>query len=168
MGVSLEEAMPGWLSDAAAGYHSSWGRMTMSDHLQATVECHPHERALTLHLHGKTLGEILEEGGLALGGLLLHIRAPCGDEEVREIVLDAPDRAMLLAKWLNALIHLAQRDRWVPTRIDLRDVSETHLRARARGQVCDHAPASIPAVTAQNVSVGNWDGAWHAEVLLDV
>jgi SHS2 domain-containing protein len=115
-----------------------------------------------------TIAEILQQAGLALSGLLLPPCSPGGAEKDQEIVLDAPDRATLLVDWLNELLYLADRDRWVATHIDLHDVSETHLRAAARGPVLDQAPALVKAATWHNLRFEVRDGAFEAEVVLDV
>jgi SHS2 domain-containing protein len=148
--------------------HRSWGRMTMSACPRPSFEYLPHGGEVRLRLQGMTIAEVLQQAGLALTGLLVPPRPPGGAEKVQEIVLDAPDRATLLVDWLNELLYLADRDRWVPTHIDLHDVSETHLRATAQGPVLDQAPALVKAATWHELRFDVRDGAFEAEVVLDV
>lgn len=151
-----------------AGPRKSWGRMTMLACLHPSYEYLPHSGELRLRLHGTTLAEVLEQGGLALGNLLTQGRSPSGVERVQEIVLDAPDRAALLLDWLNELLYLAERDHWVPDRIEFPEATDRHLHATVHGPVLDEAPALVKAATWHGLRFDQQDGGYEAEVLLDV
>ena len=128
----------------------------------------PHVGELGIRLRGSGIAEVLREGAMALSDLLLPAGPPPGPVLVREIVLGAPDRAALLVDWLNELLFLAERDRWVPSRIDLLEASETQLRATASGPVLEQAPALVKAATWHGLRFDRRDGGFEAEVLLDV
>lgn len=128
----------------------------------------PHVSELAIRLRGTSIADVLRQAALALAGVLLPRRPPPGPQQVREIVLDAPDRAALLIDWLNELLFLAERDRWIPARIDPLEATETHLRATARGPVLERAPSLVKAATWHGLRFDARDGGFEAEVLLDV
>jgi SHS2 domain-containing protein len=142
--------------------------MTMSFAPRPSFEYLPHVGELGIRLRGGSIAEVLRQAALALAELLLPGRPPPGPERVYEIVLDAPDRAALLIDWLNELLFLAERDRWVPSRIDSLDATELHLSATARGPVLDRAPSLVKAATWHGLRFDVRDGGFEAEVLLDV
>jgi SHS2 domain-containing protein len=128
----------------------------------------PHVGEVGLQLRGSSIADVLEQAALALADLLLPERPPPGPEQVCEIVLDAPDRATLLIDWLNELLFLAERDRWLPTRIKLHEATETHLRATVRGSLLERAPSLVKAATWHGLRFDPRDGGFEAEVLLDI
>lgn len=143
-------------------------RMTMSFAPCASFEYLPHVGELVIRLRATSIAEILRQAGLALADLLLPGRAPPGPEKIHEIVLDASDRAALLIDWLNELLFLAERDRWVPARIEVPEATETHLRAIATGPVLERAPSGVKAATWHGLRFDLVDGGFEAEVLVDV
>jgi SHS2 domain-containing protein len=141
--------------------------MTMS-FCAPSHELLPHVGELGIRLRGSGIAEVLREAAMALSELLLPAGPPPGPSLVREIALGAPDRAALLVDWLNELLFLAERDRWVPSRIDLLQASETQLRATASGPVLEQAPALVKAATWHGLRFDRRNGGFEAEVLLDV
>jgi SHS2 domain-containing protein len=142
--------------------------MTMSFAARPSFEYLPHIGEVTIRLRGSTVADILEQAALALTELVLPSRPPPGPELVQEIVLDAPDRATLLIDWLNELLFLAERDRWLPCRIDVHDATQTHLRATVHGPVLESAPSLVKAATWHGLRFEVEDGGFEAEVLLDI
>jgi SHS2 domain-containing protein len=144
------------------------GRMTMSFAPAPTFAYLPHVGEAKLRLRGSSIADILRQAALALADLLLPGPPPRAPERVREIELDAPDRAALLIDWLNELLFLAERDRWLPVRIDVLEATETHLRAVGRGPVLERAPSLIKAATWHQLRFEVRNGGFEAEVLLDI
>lgn len=128
----------------------------------------PHIGEVRLRLRGSSIADILQQAAVAVAELLLPGRPPPGAELVHEIVLDAPDRAALLVDWLNELLFLAERDRWLPSRIEMHEANETHLRATASGPVLECAPSLVKAATWHGLRFEVEDGGFEAEVLLDI
>jgi SHS2 domain-containing protein len=160
--------MIAWPGDQREGCHGIPGRMTMAEgQVAVPAEPVPSTSRVPLRVQGRSLAEIMNAAALTLADRLLPTPPPAGDLEVRDIVLGAPGLSALLVEWLNALIHLAQRDHWVPVRIDFREISDTHLWARASGVVSDQAAAPISAVVRERVSLSGHPGDWEVEVLLD-
>lgn len=144
------------------------GRMTMSFAPRPSFAFLPHVGEVTLRLRGATVAEILEQAALGLSQLALSGRPPPGPELVHSIVLDAPDRGALLVDWLNELLFLAERNRWIPSRIEVHEATDTHLRATAHGTVLERAPSLVKAATWHRLRFEPFNGGFQAEVLLDV
>jgi SHS2 domain-containing protein len=128
----------------------------------------PHVGELRLRLWGATIAEVLRQGALALGDLLNPGRIRTGPLVVRQVALVAPDRHTLLIDWLNELLFLADRDRWIPTQIDSLEASDTSLRGRIRGRLLAQAPALVKAATWHDLRFDPQDDGYEADVLLDV
>lgn len=136
--------------------------------LPAGFEYIPHRGEVGLRLCGATVGDVLREAALGLSGLLLPKWRGDGPDSAREITLDAPDRGTLLVDWLNELLFLADRDRWAPTRLEIHQASDHHVRATAYGPVLPEAPTLVKAATWHRLRFDRKDGGYEAEVLLDV
>jgi SHS2 domain-containing protein len=136
---------------------------------KASFDYLPHVGEVGLRVTGTTIGEVLRQAGLALATLLLPGGPPSGRPHVvREIAIDAPDRAALLIDWLNELLYLADRDRWVPNTIDIRDATDRQVRASASGPVLDQAPTLVKAATWHDVRFDARNGTFEARILLDI
>jgi SHS2 domain-containing protein len=135
---------------------------------RATFEYVPHGGEVGLRVRGATVGEVLREAALGLSGLLLPAGAGDAPEASRDIHLTAPDRGTLLVDWLNELLFLADRTRWVPARLEIHGASDRHVDATARGPVLPQSPALVKAATWHGLRFEPTDGGYEAEVLLDV
>jgi protein archease len=135
--------------------------------MRASFEYLPHVGELGLRFHGASMAEVYCQAALALADVLAPGRRP-GPEQPREIALDAPDRAALLVDWLNELVYLAERDRWIPSRIEMHEATETRLRATAWGPVMESAPSLVKAATWHGLRFEPWNGGFEADVLLDI
>ena len=142
--------------------------MTMSSAPRSSFAFLPHVGEVTLQLRGATVTEILEQAALGLAQLSLSGHATSGHELTHEIRLDAPDREALLVDWLNELLFLAERHRWLPSRIEIHEATDTHLRATVHGPVLRQAPSLVKAATWHGLRFDLHDGGYQAEVLLDV
>lgn len=140
----------------------------MSELVRASFHYLPHVGELGLRLRGDSLAEVFRQAALALSDVLAAGRPPPGPEQSRDIVLDAPDRAALLIDWLNELVFLAERDRWIPSRIQMHEATETHLRATAWGPILDIAPSLVKAATWHGLRFDTRNGGFEADVLLDI
>ena len=122
---------------------------------------------LGIRLHAGSIAEILRQAALSWSAILLSEQRQSGPEYLRVIELEAPDRAGLLVAWMNELLKLAKRDRWIPSRIEVHEATETHLRATAWGPVLEHAPTLGDAATRHGLRFDAQCGGFEAEVLLD-
>jgi SHS2 domain-containing protein len=135
---------------------------------RAGFEYTAHRGEIGLRLCGATVGDVLREAALGLSGLLLAKGPSNGPDTAKEIALDAPDRGTLLVDWLNELLFLGDRDRWAPTRLEIHQASDQHVRATAYGPVLHQAPALVKAATWHGLRFDRTEGGYEAEVLLDV
>jgi SHS2 domain-containing protein len=84
---------------------------------------------------------------------------------------EAPDRELLLADWLNALVLEMAVRRMLFSRYEVR-IADGRLDARAWGEPVDrerHQPVvEIKGATYTELHVCREDGAWMAQAVLDV
>ena len=147
---------------------TTWGRMTMSSCLRPEHEFAEHTGEERLVIRSPTLGSLFAEAGRALAELEGVSGPPASDAPCRVIEVTATDQASLLVEWLNELIFLAEHERWVPTEFQAELATQTKLRMRARGRVLPEAPSQVKAATHHDLKVDSHDGAFEAQVVLDV
>jgi len=92
-----------------------------------------------------------------------------GDREPasHRIELATPDRALLLADWLNEFVYLAEVADFVPGTITAFELVGDQLRATVAGHR-DHPRQLVKAVTLNDLELTEVDGRWHGRVVLDV
>jgi SHS2 domain-containing protein len=127
-----------------------------------------HTSEVQLRLRAGTLGELLAEAGRALATLQLGGGAGPASGPWREIEVSSPDRASLLADWLNELVFLAETEQWVATEFDLEMTDERSVRARVRGIEVERVAGLVKAATLHGLRVEAAAGGWEGEVILDV
>jgi SHS2 domain-containing protein len=99
------------------------------------------------------LGEPLGDGG--------------GDDQQREIFVQAPDRAALLAGWLEELLFLAETEGFVATRITQLTLAEGSVDGIVVGFIGEPPPL-VKAVTYHRLRFDRDAGGCVAGVVLDV
>ncbi len=83
------------------------------------------------------------------------------------ISLQAPDRARLLAAWLEELAFLAETEGFVPVSATGVRLGDADLKATVHGRVA--SPRNlIKAATYHRLRFETVDGRWHARAILDV
>lgn len=92
-------------------------------------------------------------------------------DEAVAIHCDAPDDALLLADWLNALVYEMAARRMLFSRFDVR-LDGRHLEATAWGERVDvarHQPAvEIKGATYTELRMEPVNGGWLAQCVVDV
>jgi SHS2 domain-containing protein len=126
-----------------------------------------HTSEVELHLHAPTLTALFEEAGHALAELML------GEERGAETVTDevrvtAPDRAALLAAWIDELIFCAETRKAVFTRFAIHELGEGEVAALIGGIAAPVLKTAVKAATFHDLRVVEEDGRWTATVVLDV
>jgi SHS2 domain-containing protein len=127
-----------------------------------------HVGELQLWVTAPSEREVFAEALRALADVLAEhgaTAAPGG--EVREIALEAGDRAVLLADWIGELAFLAETDAFVPDSIEALELADGGLRARVRGHA-GRPPHLVKAVTYHELRFEPAPEGWRAQVLLDV
>jgi tRNA nucleotidyltransferase (CCA-adding enzyme) len=123
---------------------------------------------------GPTLAAAFEQAALALTGVVTD---PAGIQALRrvEIRCEAPDRELLLAHWLNAVVSEMAVQRLLFGRFEVRIEERTRgmaLLARAWGEPVDlgrHQPAvEVKGATCTALRVAPAEGGWLAQTVVDV
>lgn len=127
-----------------------------------------HTSEIRVRVRAGSFGELLAEAGRALAELQLRGASAATAGDWRRLEVSAPDRAGLLAEWLNELVYLAETERWVATEFEMERVQQRSLVARARGTVVDRAPGLVKAATLHGLRVDDVPGGVSGEVVLDV
>lgn len=127
-----------------------------------------HTSEITLHVGAADWPGLLAQAGKGLAELMLHGKVPEADGDWRGLEVDSHDRESLLVDWLNEIIFVSETGSWVPLEIEIEDVSETHLKARARGVTVDEPPTLVKAATFHELHVRDLPEGLEAEVILDV
>jgi SHS2 domain-containing protein len=123
-----------------------------------------HTGELELSIEAQSEAEVFADGLSALAELLGD---DGGTRERREISLEAVDRAVLLADWLEELVFLAETEDLVPERLELLELGPGSLRAIVQGRR-GRPPHLVKAVTYHGLEFAPADGGWHARAVLDV
>jgi SHS2 domain-containing protein len=123
---------------------------------------------LRLSIRAPDLAGILAEAGRALAELEMGGTPPAPAGGWTDISVRSADRAALVVDWLNELIYRAEVDRWVPAEFEIQRITDTRVRARARGIAVQQAPAAVKAATLHGVRVEAIPGGMEADVVLDV
>jgi len=91
----------------------------------------------------------------------------------QEISVEAHDQLSLLIAWLDELIFLFDTQFFLPRMFEMLDFSETHLRARATGEVYDaqrhEMSSAIKAVTWHEAAITRVDDSrYQARIIFDI
>jgi SHS2 domain-containing protein len=90
-----------------------------------------------------------------------------GPPEQRALELEAPDRAELLAGWLDELVYLADAEGFVPEALVEFKLRGQRLETAVRGYLGNPRPL-VKAVTRHDLAFGEEAGRCYARVVLDV
>jgi SHS2 domain-containing protein len=127
-----------------------------------------HTSEITLHVGAADWPGLLAQAGLGLAELLLRGATASADGDWRPLEVASHDREALLVDWLNEIVYIAETGLWVPTEIEIEEVSASQLKARARGVTVEAPPALVKAATFHELHVRDLPGGLEAEVILDV
>jgi protein archease len=122
-----------------------------------------HTSELELHIEASSAELVFREAMTALAELL---GPGSGERGEHELALNDPDRASLLARWLDELVYLAETEGFVPEDADVA-LDATRLTATVRGRTGGPGPL-VKAVTYHQLLFEQDDRSWRARVVLDV
>lgn len=135
-----------------------------------TVE---HTGDLAIQIEAPSLPDLFAAAAAGLAGLLQGEESGpaelAGVEEAgwRELQVEAPEREVLLVDWLRELLYLQMAEGTVLGGTEVREVSESGLRARA-GFGSAPVERELKAVTYHDVEVKRHGDGWRARVVFDV
>ena len=127
-----------------------------------------HTSEVGLEVRAGSFGELLAESARGLASLLLREVSAEASGGTREFEVSSHDREALLVDWLNELLFEAEVRLWIPLEFEMLDVSDTRVRARARGVEVDLAPSIVKAATFHGLQVRETADGFEAEVIFDV
>lgn len=136
-------------------------------------ETFDHTADLGVRVRAPTLGRLLETAAFALFDQMLGDARRVEEVLSRDVeVRDAADPGDLLVSFLSRLHTLADTEDLVFSRIEVRAVDESSVRATAHGAPYDPerhgGRVDIKAVTYHALEVVREDGGWRAQFILDV
>ncbi len=138
---------------------------------EGTWEHFEHEADIGLRAAAPTRETLFELMGAALTAIITEPQSVrCID--VVEISCEAPDNALLLVDWLNALIFEMATRRMIFGAWDV-ELNGNRLDARISGELVDrerHQPAveAKGATYTELVVEQDDDGTWHGQCVVDV
>jgi SHS2 domain-containing protein len=125
-----------------------------------------HTSEVELALEGDTERTVFADAVAALAELL-GLQSHCADTEERIVAASAPDRATLLAGWLEELVFLAESEGFVATRLRDLELRTDSLESCVCGRLADPPPL-VKAVTLHRLLFEPRDHGYVARVILDV
>lgn len=130
----------------------------------------PHEADIGVRGVGASLAEAFEQAGLALTAVVTDVESVVPRTEV-QLELNAPDRELLFADWLNRLVYEMATRHMLFSRFEVA-IEDNGLRAKAWGEALDrvkHCPAvEVKGATYTELSVQQNHGNWIAQCVVDV
>lgn len=127
-----------------------------------------HTSEIGLQVRAGSFGDLLAEAGRGLARLMLREVPAQAQGEARELEVTSHDREALLVDWLNEILYVAETGLWVPLDFEVLEVSDTRIRARARGVAVEISPSMVKAATFHGLEVVETAEGFSAEVILDV
>lgn len=128
-----------------------------------------HTSETLLRVRASDLGALLAEAGRALADLACRgSPVPAAEGPPREIIVSSTDDAALLVDWLNELVFLAERERWLAVAFDAVEAGAARARAKVRGARLAEPPVLVKAATMGGLRLAPEDDHLVAEVTLDV
>jgi len=140
--------------------------MTMCEAMGASHTFLEQPGKLRLLLRGQSLGDLVAEGGRALGMRMCGQAKRSLSGPWLDVEIHAGGREAILATWLNRLLYLARRNRWAPVDCQVIAVSDSGLRARVRGVPLGEKPRLRKAVIRASSLVAPGGRGLQADVIL--
>lgn len=130
-----------------------------------------HTADIGVRARGPSLAALFENAAAGLLDVAFDAGAVAARES-RPLVAEDTDRESLLLNWLQEVLWLVDGEGWLPQRVEVREISETRVTGVAHGEPRDPARHAfrviVKAVTYHLLSVREEQGAWVAEVYLDI
>jgi SHS2 domain-containing protein len=139
--------------------------------MSAGFELVDHTADVAVHAWGESPERVFEQAALGMVSLAYDVATarPCERYAIR---LQAPDRELLLAAWLNELLYLMEAHALVFAAFEVDHVGEQEMSAAAVGEAFDgrrhRTRGAVKGATLHDLSLRPTDRGWEAHVLLDV
>ncbi len=130
-----------------------------------------HTADVGLVARGGDMAELFANAGLGMLSLMVDLEGVRPEEE-RRIEVRARDRESLLVRWLTELLYFLDAEEMVFRRLEIEELSDTHLRARVLGERIDRERHrlhfGVKAVTRHMLEIAPEDGGYRATILFDI
>ncbi len=126
-----------------------------------------HTADWALHVTGRDLPELFRRAAEGMARLLAGA-APIATEVTRPLALDAYDAEGLLVDWLGELAYWAERDGLVFQRVELSEVTATHLDGVVYGGRPPEMQKHIKAVTYHDLAIRQLGDGLEVTIVFDV
>jgi SHS2 domain-containing protein len=110
--------------------------------MEKEFEILEHTADIGIIAYGENLREAFSSAAKGMFSLITD-PGKVKEEEHREIELEAVDRESLLVAWLNELIYLFDAENMLFSSFDITRLSDTRLKATARGEKADSSRHTI-------------------------
>ena len=126
-----------------------------------------HTADWALHVRGQNLAALFEN---AARGMLSLIggEIEAGEPYRRAIMLQAPDRIVLLVDWLNELLYFMESDGILFDEIDVRLPTDTTLEAEVRGGRGRDLRRHVKAASYHNLAIQDVPAGYETVIVFDV
>lgn len=139
--------------------------------LRQGFELVDHTADVGVHAWAPTREGVFEETGKAVFSLICD-PLTIDDTEIVDVRVEAADRELLLAAWIDELVYQFETRRTLFVDFELTELDDTHLVARATGERLDpsrHAICGgVKAATLHRLSLEEGPSGWDGFVILDV
>ena len=129
-----------------------------------------HEADIGIRGSGSTMTEAFEMGAMALTAVVVDPEKVKSLTEV-DISCSAPDKELLFADWLNAIIYEMDTRRMLFSQFNLQ-IQDLKLQAIIKGEMIDrvrHQPAvHVKGATYTELKVKQENDLWIAQCVIDV
>ncbi len=130
-----------------------------------------HTADVGVHAWGETEAAVFEQAARGMFSLICD-PGTIGREETLTVVVEAPERELLLVAWLNELLFLFESQRVLFADFEVLETGESIVRARVMGEVLDprrHAVCGgVKAATYHQLRLEQTVRGWEAQIILDV
>lgn len=134
-------------------------------------ELFEHTADIGLRAYGNSLQDVFANTASGMFSILIETENIV-EEEYVEIVVNGYDLKELLVNFLSELLYLYNVKEFIASRVEIKDVNETSIRAKAFGQI--YIPErheilrEIKSVTYHQLKVEQRNGIWHTQIIFDV
>ena len=134
-------------------------------------ETFEHTADIGVNASADTLGELFEALAEAMADIIF-VREQVKPKHVNLIAIESEDVEALAIDFLQKELTLIQADRFLPSKVNVIEIDEEHLRAELHGELFDSSRhefnTEIKAVTYHQLVVEKRNDRWFARIIFDV
>jgi SHS2 domain-containing protein len=134
----------------------------------AGFEVVDHTADWSLRVFGPDLVALFEQAALGMAGLLVGDLDLVENGVERPFAFDEFDSETLLVEWLTELAYWAETERLIFTQFHIEQITETSLKATARGGHVAELQKHIKAVTFHNLAITPTPTGLETTIVFDV